>query len=53
MVLKAFAPTKHLIKEDGKALKAEETAEFKIIEFNKDNKRIVISHSRIWEEPTY
>ncbi|MEP6611706.1 MAG: 30S ribosomal protein S1, partial [Mucilaginibacter sp.] len=43
-------PTKHLVKEDGKSLKAEEAGEFKIIEFNKENKRIVISHSRIWEE---
>ena len=48
--VEGFAPTKHLVKEDGKALKADETAEFKIIEFNKENKRIVISHSRIWEE---
>ena len=48
--VEGFAPSKHLVKEDGKSLKAEETAEFKIIEFNKDNKRIVISHSRIWED---
>ena len=48
--VEGFCPTKHLVKEDGKSLKGEETAEFKIIEFNKDNKRIVISHSRIWEE---
>lgn len=48
--VEGFAPTKHLIKEDGKPVKAEEAAEFKIIEFNKENKRIVISHSRIWEE---
>ena len=48
--VEGFCPTKHLVKEDGKALKAEESAEFKIIEFNKENKRIVISHSRIWEE---
>jgi small subunit ribosomal protein S1 len=48
--VEGFAPTKHLVKEDGKSLKAEEAADFKIIEFNKDNKRIVISHSRIWEE---
>ncbi len=39
-----------MVKEDGKSLKAEETAEFKIIEFNKETKRIVISHARIWEE---
>ncbi|MEO6149602.1 MAG: 30S ribosomal protein S1 [Mucilaginibacter sp.] len=48
--VEGFAPTKHLVKEDGNSLKAEETAEFRIIEFGKDNKRIVISHSRIWEE---
>jgi len=48
--VEGFAPSKHTIKEDGKALKAEETAEFKIIEFNKEAKRIVVSHSRIWEE---
>ncbi|MGF7080042.1 30S ribosomal protein S1 [Mucilaginibacter sp. UYCu711] len=48
--VEGFVPTKHLVKEDGKGLKAEEAAEFKIIEFNKENKRIVISHSRIWEE---
>lgn len=48
--VEGFAPTKHLVKEDGTSVKADETAEFKIIEFNKENKRIVISHSRIWEE---
>ncbi|MGV8878806.1 MAG: 30S ribosomal protein S1 [Sphingobacteriaceae bacterium] len=48
--VEGFVPTKHLVKEDGKSLKAEETAEFKIIEFNKDSKRIVVSHARIWEE---
>ncbi len=48
--VEGFAPTKHLVKEDGKPLKAEDTADFKIIEFNKENKRIVISHSRIWED---
>ncbi|GAB2691831.1 30S ribosomal protein S1 [Mucilaginibacter koreensis] len=48
--VEGFAPTKHLVKEDGKSVKAEETADFKIIEFNKDSKRIVISHSRIWED---
>ncbi|WP_423146311.1 30S ribosomal protein S1 [Rubrolithibacter danxiaensis] len=48
--VEGFAPSKHTIKEDGKALKADEVANFKIIEFNKDSKRIVVSHSRIWEE---
>jgi small subunit ribosomal protein S1 len=48
--VEGFAPSKHTVKEDGNVLKAEETADFKIIEFNKDSKRIVVSHSRIWEE---
>ncbi|HYK76277.1 MAG TPA: 30S ribosomal protein S1 [Daejeonella sp.] len=48
--VEGFAPTKHMAKEDGTSVKAEEAAEFKIIEFNKDSKRIVVSHARIWEE---
>ncbi|MBM3401835.1 MAG: 30S ribosomal protein S1 [Bacteroidetes bacterium] len=48
--VEGFAPTKHMVKEDGTSLKAEETSEFRIIEFNKDSKRIVVSHARIWEE---
>lgn len=48
--VEGFVPTKHLSKEDGSVLKNEETSEFKIIEFNKDSKRIVVSHARIWEE---
>lgn len=48
--VEGFAPTKHMVKEDGTSLKADETAEFRIIEFNKDSKRIVVSHARIWEE---
>ncbi len=45
-----FAPAKQLQKEDGTTLKAGETAEFKVIEFNKATKRITLSHSRIFEE---
>jgi small subunit ribosomal protein S1 len=48
--VEGFVPTKHMVKEDGTSLKGEEVADFKIIEFNKDAKRIVISHARIWEE---
>jgi small subunit ribosomal protein S1 len=48
--VEGFVPTKHLNKEDGSILKNEETADFKIIEFNKESKRIVVSHARIWEE---
>ncbi|SMO65666.1 30S ribosomal protein S1 [Solitalea koreensis] len=48
--VEGFAPTKHLVKEDGKSLGADDVADFMIIEFNKDSKRILVSHSRIWEE---
>src|SRR5690606_38161284 len=48
--VEGFVPTKHMVKEDGTSLKADEVADFKIIEFNKDAKRIVVSHARIWEE---
>ncbi|WP_257669874.1 30S ribosomal protein S1 [Parapedobacter tibetensis] len=48
--VEGFCPAKHSVKEDGSVLKADEIADFKIIEFNKDNKRLVISHSRIWED---
>jgi len=48
--VEGFCPSKHAIKEDGNPLKVDEVNEFKIIEFNKENKRLVISHSRIWED---
>jgi small subunit ribosomal protein S1 len=49
--VEAFAPNKHLVKEDGKtSLKADDKAMFKVIEFNKDQRKIVVSHSRIHEE---
>ena len=46
----AFIPTRHLEKEDGKKLKKGETAEFKVIEFNKEFKRVVASHTAIFKE---
>lgn len=42
--------TKNLIKEDGTTLKVDEKADFKIIEFSKENKKIVVSHTRIFED---
>ncbi len=45
----AFVPTRHLEKEDGKKLKKGESAEFKIIEFNKEFKRVVASHTAIFK----
>ena len=48
--VEGFAPTKHLMKEDGKMATNEEVLDFKIIEFNKDAKRIVVSHAKLHEE---
>ncbi|MCX6291915.1 MAG: 30S ribosomal protein S1 [Bacteroidetes bacterium] len=50
--IEGFAPAKHLVKEDGRTLKVDEKAEFKILEFSKENKRILVSHSRLHEEKT-
>ena len=46
----AFVPSRHMEKEDGKKLKKGEEAEFKIIEFNKEFKRVVASHTAIFRE---
>jgi small subunit ribosomal protein S1 len=45
----AFVPNRHLEKEDGNKLKIGDTAEFKVIEFNKDYKRVVLSHSAVFK----
>lgn len=46
----AFIPTRHLEKEDGKKLKKGESAEFKVIEFNKEFKRVVASHTATFRD---
>ncbi len=48
--VEGFVPSRHLKKEDGSTIKAEETADFKVIEFSKDNKKIILSHTRLFEE---
>ena len=48
--VEGFATPKHLVKEDGTTAKVNEKLEFKVIEFNKDAKRIILSHSRIKED---
>jgi small subunit ribosomal protein S1 len=47
--IEGFAPNRHLNKEDGKQVQAEETAQFMVIEFDRNEKRVVVSHTRIWE----
>jgi small subunit ribosomal protein S1 len=48
--LEGFAPNRHLVKEDGKTINADETAQFMVIEFDRSEKRIVLSHTRLWEQ---
>ena len=49
--VEGFATPKHLVKEDGSQAVNGETLPFKVIEFNKDSKRIILSHSRTFEDP--
>jgi small subunit ribosomal protein S1 len=48
--LEGFAPARHLAKEDGKSVGVDETARFLVIEFDRNDKRIVLSHARLWEQ---
>ncbi len=48
--VEGFATPKHLVKEDGSQAQLDEKLQFKVIEFNKDAKRIILSHSRIFED---
>ena len=48
--VEGFATPKHLVKEDGAQAQLDEKLSFKVIEFNKDAKRIILSHSRIFED---
>ena len=48
--LEGFAPNRHLAKEDGKSVGADETTQFMVIEFDRNEKRIVLSHTRTWEQ---
>jgi small subunit ribosomal protein S1 len=48
--VEGFATPKHLVKEDGSQAKFDEKLSFKVIEFNKEARRIIVSHSRIFED---
>ncbi len=48
--VEGFATPKHLVKEDGTQAQVDEKLNFKVIEFNKESKRIILSHSRIFED---
>lgn len=48
--LEAFVPARHLRKEDGSDINVDDTLEFVIIEFDRNDKRIMASHARVWEQ---
>ena len=48
--VEGFVTPKHLVKEDGMIAKVEEKLMFKVIEFNKSAKKIIVSHSRVYED---
>lgn len=48
--IEAFAPTRHIKKENGTLAEVDEKLEFKILEFDRDDKRIIVSHTRILED---
>ncbi|MCU0407701.1 MAG: 30S ribosomal protein S1 [Bacteroidales bacterium] len=48
--VEGFVTPKHLVKEDGTMAKIDEKLQFKVIEFNKSAKKIIVSHSRVFED---
>ena len=48
--LEGFAPARHLRREDEKVISIDEIAQFMVIEFDRNDKKIILSHSRIWEQ---
>ncbi len=48
--VEAFCPTRHMIKENGKPAKVEEVLDFKVLEFSKELKKIIVSHTRLVED---
>ncbi|MBS1587223.1 MAG: 30S ribosomal protein S1 [Bacteroidetes bacterium] len=48
--LEAYAPARHLRKEDGSTVEADEVLPFQIIEFDRNDKRILVSHTKVWEQ---
>ena len=51
--VEGFAPTRHLQKENGQMAKVDETLDFKVIEFSKENKKIILSHTRVYQDVQY
>jgi small subunit ribosomal protein S1 len=51
--VEGFAPIRHLHKEDNTSAKEEDALDFKVIEFSKDNKKIILSHTKIHQDAAY
>jgi small subunit ribosomal protein S1 len=50
--IEGFSATKNLLKQDGKTAEVGESLDFKVLEFSKDDKRIVLSHTKVFTEPS-
>ncbi|MCD4697156.1 MAG: 30S ribosomal protein S1 [Bacteroidales bacterium] len=48
--VEGFTPKRHMNKEDGSVIKGDESIDFKVIEFSKENKKIILSHSRVFQD---
>jgi small subunit ribosomal protein S1 len=48
--VEGFCPMRHSTKEDGTGLHVDESVEFKVIEFSKENKKIILSHAKVYQE---
>lgn len=48
--VEGFVPARHLIKEDKTQAKVDDQLDFKVIEFSKENKKIILSHTKIWQD---
>jgi len=48
--VEGFAPARHIAKEDGVTARVDETLDFKVIEFSKENKKIILSHSKVYND---
>jgi small subunit ribosomal protein S1 len=48
--VEGFAPARMLLKADNTHARAEETLDFKVLEFSKENKKILVSHTKTWQD---
>ena len=51
--VEGFVPKRHMVKEDGTDVKVEESADFKVIEFSKDSRRILVSHAKVHSDEAF